>query len=125
MGGSESSLERLQTKGKEMISLRFAVPAVVVAAAMAGCITYFAVPAALQAEADLRLPPTMPNLTGRPDAGISNFQRANTEADITAFQQAAAAILKRAQNARASAGPDEPVITRPIPLPKKRPIPRD
>jgi hypothetical protein len=108
-----------------MISLRLAVPAVLVAAALAGCITYFVVPAALLAEADMRLPPTGPDSIGRHDAEISNFQRSNTEADIAAFQQAAAAILKRAQNARASVGSDEqPVITGPVPLPKKRPIPR-
>ena len=107
-----------------MISWQLAVPAVLVAAATAGCITHFAIPAAVQANADLRLPPTTPDLTVRFDAGIStNLQRSNTEADITAFQQAADAILQRAQNASASAGTDEPVITgERIPLPRRRPI---
>src|SRR6266852_9708121 len=107
-----------------MISLRLAVPAVLVAAAVAGCITYFVTPAPPQpVEADQRLPPIVLNVAGRPDAGIStNIQRPSTEGHIDAFERAAEAILKRAQNATASAGTDKPLITGPIPLPKRRPI---
>ena len=107
-----------------MISLRLAVPAALAAAAVAGCITYFVTPAPQQqVEADQRLPPTVPNVTGRPDSGISrNIQRPSTEDHIDAFERAAEAILKRAQNATASAGTDKPLVTGPIPLPKRRPI---
>jgi len=105
-----------------MISLRLAVPAALAAAAVAGCITYFVTPAPpQQVEADQRLPPTVPNVTGRPDSGISrNIQRPSTEDHIDAFERAAEAILKRAQNAKASA--DKPLVAGHIPLPKPRPI---
>jgi len=105
-----------------MISLRLAVPAALAAAAVAGCITYFVTPAPpQQVEADQRLPPTVPNVTGRPDTGIpTNSQRPSTEDHIDAFERAAEAILKRAQDAKASA--DKPLVTGPFPLPKPRPI---
>jgi hypothetical protein len=107
-----------------MTSLRLAVPTVLLAAAVAGCITYVVTPAPPQPiEADQRLPPTVPNVTGRPASETStNIQRPSTEDHIDAFQRAAEAILKRAQNATASAG--EPLVTGPIPLPRRRPIPR-
>jgi hypothetical protein len=107
-----------------MTSLRLAVPTVLLAAAVAGCITYFVTPAPPQPiEADQRLPPTVPNVTGRPASEIStNIRRPSTEDHIDAFQRAAEAILKRAQNATASAGTDKPLVTGPIPLPKRRPI---
>ena len=107
-----------------MISWRFAVRAVLVASAVAGCITYFATSAPHQLiEADQQSPPTAPIATARPDSGVSrNIQPPSTEDDITAYQRAAEAILKRAQNAKASA--DEPLLTGRIPLPKRRPVPR-
>ena len=107
-----------------MISWRFAVLTVLVAAAVAGCITYFATPAPPQPiEADQRSPPTAAIATARSDSGVSrNIQPPSTEDDITAYQRAADAILKRAQNAKASA--DEPLFTGRIPLPKRRPVPR-
>jgi hypothetical protein len=106
-----------------MTSLRFAVPAVLVAAAVAGCITYFVTPTPpQQVEADQKSP-TVPIVTVRPNSGISsNAQRPATEDHIGAFERAAEAILKRAQNATASAGTDKPLITGPIPLPRRRPI---
>jgi hypothetical protein len=113
-----------------MISLRLAVPAVLVAAAVVGCFTYFVTtPPPLPprvVEADQRLPPTVHDMTG-PDAGTpTNIgQRPSAEQQAAAaFQRAAAAILRRAQYAQASAGTDEPPITGHIPLPKRRPIPR-
>jgi len=108
-----------------MISLREAIPAVLAAAAVAGCITYFSTPAPPQpVEADLRLPPPASNVVGHPVSGMStNVQRPHTEDhNIAAFERAAEAILKRAQNAKASA--DERLFTGRIPLPRKRPIPR-
>jgi hypothetical protein len=108
-----------------MISLRLAVPAVLAAAAVAGYFTYFVTPPP-PVEADQRLPPTVPDMTG-PDTGSpTNIdQRPSAEQQAAAaFQRAAAAILRRAQYAQASAGTDEPPITGHIPLPKRRPTPR-
>ena len=105
-----------------MISLRLAIPAALVAAAVAGCITYFVTPAPpQQVKADQLLPPTVPNVTDRPDSAIStNIRRPTTDEHIDAFERAAEAILKRAQNAKASA--DKPLVAGHIPLPKPRPI---
>jgi hypothetical protein len=107
-----------------MIGWRFAVLTVLLAAAVAGCINYFATPAPPQPiEADQQSPPTAPIATARPDSGVSRkIQPPSAEDDITAYQRAAEAILKRAQNAKASA--DEPLFTGRIPLPKRRPVPR-
>jgi hypothetical protein len=108
-----------------MISLRLAVPAVLAAAAVAGCFTYLVTPPA-RVEAGPRLPPTVPKLTG-PDtrASTSIDQPPNAEEKAAeGYREAAEAILRRAPNARASAGADEPPITGPIPLPKRRPIRR-
>src|SRR5450432_3831119 len=108
-----------------MISWRFAVPAILVAAAVAGGISYFAALAPLQfIEAVQRSPTNAPKATDRPDSAVSkNVQPSNTEDDITAYQRAADAILMRAQNARASAD-EPPLVTERIPLPKRRPLPR-
>jgi hypothetical protein len=107
-----------------MISLRLAVPAVLVAAAVVGCFAYFVAPPP-QLEADERLPSTVPDMTG-PDSAIrtSIDQRSSAEDQAAAFQRAADAILKRARDAQASAGPHETTITGHIPLPKRRPIQR-
>ena len=114
-----------------MVTLRFAVPAMLAAAAAAGCFTYFVTPSPARVEADQRLPLTVPNLRG-PDttASIRVDQRPSAdepsadEKAAAAYQKAAEAILRRAPNVRASAGADEPPITGPIPLPKRRPITR-
>jgi hypothetical protein len=105
-----------------MINLRLVVAAVLVAAAVAGCITYFfnaGLPQPI--EADRRLPPIVPTAKGRADMGVStNTQPLGTEDDINSYERAAQAILKRAQNAKASA--DEPLVEGRVPLPKRRPI---
>ena len=112
-----------------MMSLRLAVPAVLVAAAVAGCFTYFVTPPPHHpprvVEVDQRLPPTVPDMPA-PDTGTpTNIdQRPSAEEQSAAFRQAAEAILKQAPDAQASAGTDEPAITGHIPLPKRRPIPR-
>ena len=96
-----------------MISLRFAVPAVLVAAALAGCFTYF-VPPPPPVTPTPQLPEKMPELrTGIP----ANIDRPETPDQ---FLQSAHAILKQDPDAQASA--DKPTITGHIPLPKKRPI---
>jgi hypothetical protein len=102
-----------KSEGK-MISLRPAVPAVLLAAALAGCFTYFVSPPP-RVEADQRLPPSLPptNIDQRPSS---------QEQAAAAFERAASAIIKRAEYAQASAL--EPPITGHIPLPKSRPLPR-
>ena len=109
-----------------MISLRLTVPAVLAAAAVAGCITYLLAPVPQQAaEVDQGFAETMPHATVRPDTATStSTQHLNEEDRIISFQRAADAILKRAENITASAGPDARTIAGPIPLPRRRPIPR-
>lgn len=106
-----------------MISLRLAILAVLAAAAVAGCFIHFVAPSA-RVESDLLRPPTMRDLTG-PDtsASASIDQSPNAEEKAAeAYREAAEAILRRAPNARASAGSDEPPTMGPIPLPRRRPI---
>ena len=103
-----------------MMAWRFAIPAVLVAAAVAGCITYFVAPApSEQVEAEQPLPPpTMPSVPSRPDLGIvKDIQHPTTKERIDAFERSAEAILK---NAKASAA-DAPLFIGPVPIPKSRP----
>lgn len=107
-----------------MITLKFAVPSVLVAAAVAGCITYFVTPP-VQVKADQRSHPGAPGLTRpepRPLAAVDPRPSAEEEQAAAAFREAAAAILRRAPNTRALALAEEPPITGRIPLPKRRPI---
>jgi hypothetical protein len=108
-----------------MISLRLALPAVLVAAALAGCFTYF-VTASPPVEIDQRLPPTSPNVSGSDTVTPTGVDRrpSSEEQAAAAFQRSAAAILRRLPNAQADAGTVELPITGQIPLPKRRPIPR-
>ena len=109
-----------------MVTLRFVVPAILAAAAAAGCFVYFVTPPPARVEADQRLPPAVLYSRG-PDtpASIRIDQRPSAEEKAAAaYQKAAEAILRRAANARASAVADESPITGPIPLPKRRPITR-
>ena len=109
-----------------MVTLRFAVPAILAAAAAAGCFTYFVTPSPARVDADQRLPPTVPNLRGPDTTASTNIdQRPSAdEKAAAAYLEAAEAILRRAPNVRASAGADGPPITGPIPLPKRRPVTR-
>jgi hypothetical protein len=99
-----------------MISLRLAVPGVLVAAAAAAWFTYFVTPPP-EVEADQRLPLADKMPAAETDTRIDQHPEGADD-----FLQAARAILQQAPNAQASA--DEPPITGHIPLPKKRPIPR-
>jgi hypothetical protein len=107
-----------------MVGLRFAIPAVLIAAAVAAYVTYCTTPSSPQrSEADLRLQPAAPEKTVRPVTRMpAETPRQATEDHIATFERAVDAILKRAQNAKASAGGDEPIITGPVPLPRRRPI---
>src|SRR6476469_3553655 len=108
-----------------MLNVWLAVPAVLAAAILAACFTYLFSPPQ-PVESNRRLPPTVSDMTSRPDSrtpASSNRRNAEDHA-VAAFQRAAEAILKRAPNAQASAGANEPPIGGHIPLPKRRPIPR-
>ena len=109
-----------------MIGLRLAVAAVLVAAILAGCITYLLIPTApARVETDQSMPPTVLNVSGRFEPGTAaEIQRPVTRDHIEAFERAAEAILKRAQHATAAAGTDKPLITGRIPMPRPRPLPR-
>ena len=112
-----------------MISWRFAVLAVLTAAVVAGCITYFVAPVPPQAEPVRRtaLPPApqppKPNWE-EPQAKARDAvdQLGSEDKRVAAFEQAAEAILRRPTSAGAFA--EERPITGSIPLPRKRPIPR-
>jgi hypothetical protein len=108
-----------------MIRLQLAVLAIVVAAAFAGCLTYFVMPLArldtdhrLQASAVTFATRTEP-LTRDPSRHPDAEQQA-----AAAFERAAKAILRRLPDALAYAGADEPAVTGRIPLPKRQPIRR-
>jgi len=102
-----------------MISWRLIVPAVLVAAATAGCFTYFvtAPPPPVEASPDIKGPDT------RTPTFIDQRSRAEEEAKAV-FERAAAAILRQAPELKASVGVNEPPTAEHIPLPKKRPLPR-
>lgn len=120
-------LVELGLKAKQIIGWRLAVPSVVGAAVLAGCFTYFVAPP-LPVEADQRLPPGGQTLEADMGTPANIDQRPSTRERVAAFELAAEAILKQAtadaKVQEASARTDKPAITRPIPLPKSRPIPR-
>jgi hypothetical protein len=113
-----------------MVTLRFAVLAILVAAAVAVCFSYFVdPPARVETDvqlSDVRLPPAVLYSTGphaRASTGIDQPPDADEQA-AAAYQKAAEAILRRASNTRASAVSDELPMTGRIPLPKTRPMAR-
>lgn len=114
-------LVEIRAKGEEMIGWRLIVPAVLVAAAIAGGLTYFVTPSP-PVEAVQQLPPP-PDISG-PDTGtranIDQHSSAEEEAKA-AFERAAAAILRRAPDLQASTGANKPPTAEHIPLPKRRP----
>jgi uncharacterized protein involved in exopolysaccharide biosynthesis len=105
-----------------MISFRLAVPAVLLAATVAGCFTYFV--ASPSPEADQQLPPTFPNVKGSGTGTPVNIdQRLNPdEQAAAAFTRASKMILRRLPELQAAARDNELPITGRIPLPKRRPI---
>jgi hypothetical protein len=115
-----------------MVTLRFAVPAILATAAAAGCFSYLVIvtlPARFEADArllDARLPPAVifsPSANAPASTQIDQPPNAD-ELAAAAFQKAAEEILRRAPDTRASAFADELPITGRIPLPKKRPLAR-
>jgi hypothetical protein len=109
-----------------MISLRLALPAILVAAAVAGCFAYFLPPPLTQAESDHRMGSTLLDQASRFTWTSPNIDRPSSAEDqgAAAFQRAAEAILRRTPDAQASARTEEPAISGHVPLPKRRPIPR-
>jgi hypothetical protein len=103
-----------------MSILRLAVPAVVVAAVLAGCFAYLVAPMP-RVEVEQRLAPTVPEVTAPSPATPTVIAPRRSAED---FQRAAEAILRRLPEAQASARTDELPIVGHIPLPKRRPIPR-
>jgi hypothetical protein len=106
-----------------MITLRFALAAVLTTVVVGGCLTLLVSPPA-RLLSDSVLMPTLPNLRVN-DTTISkqiDHALSAEEKAAVAYQKAADAILRRAPNARASAITNEQPIRPPIPLPKRRPI---
>src|ERR1700735_3193841 len=104
-----------------MSILRLAVPAVVVAAALAGSFTYFvSPPPPVEAEQRSAAPAReMTSTAAGTPVRIAQDRRAED------FLRAAEAILRPLSNAQASAPrTDELPIIGHVPLPKRRPIPR-
>jgi hypothetical protein len=101
-----------------MIRLRFAVLAILVAPAFAGCLTYFVMPLA-QLDTDHRLQASVPTFAARTEP----IHLAAEEQAAAAFERAAKTILRRLPDALAYASADAFPITGHVPLPKKRPIP--
>jgi hypothetical protein len=108
-----------------MVTLRFAIPAILTAASVAGCFSYFVAPKT-PAETNVLSPPPAPYLPVPNTHASKHFDQPPNAAELAAaaFEKAAEEILRRAPNTRASAGSDELPITGPIPLPKRRPIAR-
>ena len=105
-----------------MISLRLSVPAVLVAAALAGWFTYFVIPPP-QVEADRLSPQSRQMLVPDTDTPTKFDQPLSAEKERgDSFRKAAEAILKQAPDAQASAVTNKLPITGQIRLPKRRPI---
>ena len=102
-----------------MISWRLFVPALPVAAATAGCLTYFFTPSP-PVEAAQPLPLTSPAMKG-----FDGVTQTNIDQHLNAEEKAKAAfeaILRRAPDLQASAS--EPASAAHVPLPKSRPLQR-
>ena len=103
-----------------MSILRLAVPAVVVAAALAMSFTYFVSPPP-RVEAEHRSAAPARDATGTAAAKPPSISQDRSAED---FLRAAEAILRPLSSAQASARPDELPIIGHVPLPRRRPIPR-
>ena len=115
-----------------MVTLRFAVPAIITAAAVAVCLSYFVImtlPARFETDARLlnvRLPVGVFDAPSPSASESTEVDQPSNEDDLAAaaYQKAAEEILRRAPNTRASAFTNELPMTGQIPLPRKRPIAR-
>jgi uncharacterized membrane protein len=103
-----------------MISLRLIILALLVAAAVAGGITYF-VTSPPRVEAEQRPAKPARDVIGSPAGKPARVGQDRSAED---FLRAAEAILRPLSDAQASARTNELPILGHIPLPKRRPIPR-
>jgi hypothetical protein len=103
-----------------MISLRLVILTLLVAAAVAGGITYFVASPSL-VETEQRPAKPARDVTG---AAEGNPARVGQDRSAEDFLRAAEAILRPLSDAQASARTNELPILGRIPLPKRRPIPR-
>jgi hypothetical protein len=114
-----------------MVTLRFAVPTIIITAGAAVCLSYFVIsplPARYETNARL-LDVRMPKAVFDPPSAIASepteTDRPPTEEEVAAatFQKAAEEILRKAPNTSAAFTDELPIAGR-IPLPRKRPIAR-
>jgi hypothetical protein len=103
-----------------MSILRLAVPAVVVAAALARSFTYFVSPSP-RVEAEQRSAAPARDMTGTATGTPVRIAQDRRAED---FLRAAEAILRPLSNAQASVRTDELPILGHVPMPRRRPIPR-
>jgi len=105
-----------------MIRWKLVVPMILGAAALAGSLVYFVIPPpAPRLEVQEPSAPTAFDMTSSmTSTPLIVGQRRTAEE----FERAAKEILKRLPDAEASARSDELPIVGPIPMPKRRPIPR-
>ena len=103
-----------------MSILRLAIPAVAVAAALAGSFTYLVSPPP-RVEAEQQSAAPARDVTG---TAAGTPARIGQDRSAEDFLRAAKAILKQLPDAQASARTDELPIIGHVPLPKRRPIPR-
>jgi hypothetical protein len=110
-----------------MVGSHLIISAVITAAALAGCFAYLLRPPIASVAVDQQ--PHLGKITfsssdDTMDSLGADRQLIENEKAATAYFEAAQAILRRAPTARASASAEEIPITGRIPLPRKRPIPR-
>lgn len=111
-----------------MVKFHFAVPAILATAVAAGCLSYLIGPIDKVASIG-QLPPALQNTTA-PLTQTSSTRIEKPalpsvdELPAATYERAAEAILRRAPETRASIARDEPPSKSPVPLPRRRPIPR-
>jgi uncharacterized membrane protein len=103
-----------------MIKWPLVILAVLVAAGLAGCFTYF-VSRSPRVEAEQRAAAPARDATG---TAAGTPARIGQDRSAEDFLRAAEAILRPLSDAQASARTDELPILGHVPLPKRRPIPR-
>ncbi len=107
-----------------MISLRLAIPAVLVAAAVAACFTYLLAPRpSVEVEQQRQQPSINAKASSKPTP-VNVDQHLNPEEQAAAaFTRASKMILRRLPEAQAAADDNNLPITGRVPLPRRRPVP--
>ena len=106
-----------------MVLIRYVVPSILVALAASAGITYLASPS--RTASNSAAPAAGLSIPGPVAATKSPDSQPDDDKEAADFLRAAQAILRRAPNTRAALddGDHQPMAT-PVPLPKRRPIPR-